>query len=800
MKLLKLSYGASRTEKIWHNTEKSYDALLAELQTPKRTRETVQEYSHLTPAKRGKLKDVGGFVGGHLKDGQRKKDTVLLRSLLTLDIDEGCIDIVARIQEKLLGLDWAIYSTHSSTPEVPRIRLLMPLKEDVTAEEYVAIARAIAHQIGIDYFDDTTYEPCRLMYLPSCPVDAEYLFQHHEGKWLDGKQLLKDTYDDWHDQLQWYHSSREEMRQKRPQGSGLKRKDPRECRGITGIFARAHGDIHHVIETYLSRVYTRSQAQTDRYTYTGGSTCNGVVIYDGQFLYSHHSTDPAEGRLLTGFEAVQLHLFGYLDEGKRTQQATNLPSYKAMLKLVRDDDDYRRIRIEEMQKKNTMMTPQERKEATWMHQLELTSDDKIRSTEQNAKLIMMNDKPLQSLRYDEFNHCFFTLDRYPWRTPRRKFEDQWRNFDESSLRIYLNEKYGFSGLQYVVDAFFDLANYEARRVHPVRDKIKAEQWDGVQRLDTVLVDYLGAEDSPLSRAMTRKTFIAAVKRAFEPGCKHDYCLVLISPEGMHKSSFWSDVAGDFFNDSFTTFEGKDSMELLAGSWIVELGELSACKKADLETVKSFLSRSIDKYRPSYGRVVEEHPRQCIFVGTTNRKSFLAGETGNRRFWPVELVRSPKYAYEALPSIVGQLWAEAYSYYLAGEPTYFDAEFEKLAVEKQTLHTEEDINKIAVETWLMKKVPADWATRTLDERHFWWTTEYKQHADDADLVQRKRVCAQEVAMELFNLHYVNGGQSRNINALLSNIAFLKKDKKVRRHDIYKAQRCYIIDIKEMLKEE
>lgn len=799
MKLLKLSYGASRTEKTWQNTEKSYDALLAELQTPKRTRETVQEYSHLTPAKRGKLKDVGGFVGGHLKDGQRKKDTVLLRSLLTLDIDEGCVDIVARIQEKLLGLDWAIYSTHSSTPEIPRIRLLMPLKEDVTAEEYVAIARAIAHQIGIDYFDDTTYEPCRLMYLPSCPVDAAYLFQHHEGKWLDGKQLLKDAYDDWHDQLQWYHSSREEMRQKRPQGSGLKRKDPRECRGITGIFARAHGDIHHVIETYLSRVYTRSQAQTDRYTYTGGSTCNGVVIYDGQFLYSHHSTDPAEGRLLTGFEAVQMHLFGYLDEGKRTQQATNLPSYKAMLKLVRDDDDCRRIRIEEMQKKNTMMTPQERKEATWMHRLELTNDDKIAHSEANAKLIMMHDKPLKSLRYDEFNHCFFTLDTYPWRSPRRKGEEEWRNFDESSLRIYLNEKYGFSGLQIIVDGLFNLANQEERRVHPVRDKIKAEQWDGIPRIDSVIIDYLGGEDTPLSRAMTRKTFIAAVKRIFEPGCKHDYCLVLISPEGKKKSTFWNDLSGDFFNDSFTNFKGKDGMELLDGSWIVELAELSAYKKATVETVKSFLSRKVDKFRPSYGRIPENHPRQSIFVGTTNRRNFLHGDTGNRRFWPIELNQKPKFPYAELAAIIPQLWAEAYNRYLAGEKTYFDAAMEAKATKKQTDHTEEDINQVAVAAWISRKVPADWSTRTLDERRFWWTTEYKQHQNDVSLVFRDRICAQEVAMEFFDLHYVNGKQSRTVNGALSGIEWLEKESTPRKHNIYGSQRCYSV-IFEMMKKE
>jgi predicted P-loop ATPase len=796
MKTIKLSYAPSRTAKNWDNQEITYDELLEQLRIPQRTPETVAEYRKMTPEKRGKIKDVGGFVGGYLLNGQRNKNSVQLRSILTLDIDEGCIDIVHRIGVKLPQLEWAIYSTHSSTPEAPRIRLLLPLQHDISPDEYIALSRAIAHQVGIDYFDDTTYEPSRLMYLPSCSKDAEYLFHRHAGQWLDAETYLHQAYADWHDQNQWYRSSREQMRQQKPQSSGLKRRDPRQHAGVSGLFARAHGDIHHIIATYLSRVYQRSATASDRYTYINASTSNGVVIYDNQFLYSHHSTDPLEGRLLTGFEAVQLHLFGHLDEGKRTHQLQNLPSYKAMLKLVRDDADCRRFRLKEWQEKNTLMTPEERKAATWMEQLELTRDDKIKPTETNAKLLVLHDQPLQSLRYDEFNHCFFTLDRYPWRIPHRKGEEEWRNLDESSLRIYLNEKYGFSGMQHVVDALLNLANQEERRVHPVRNKIKAESWDGIPRVDTVIIDYLGGEDTPLSRAMTRKTFIAAVKRIFEPGCKHDYCLVLISPEGMHKSSFWNDLSGDFFNDSFTNFKGKDSMELLDGSWIVELAELSAYRKADIETVKSFLSRKVDKFRPSYGRIAEKHPRQSIFVGTTNVRNFLHGNTGNRRFWPIELDHAPRLPYAQLKDVVPQLWAEAYTRYLEGEKTYFEAEMETEAVQKQFNHTEEDINQVSVASWIIRKVPPKWGQRTLDERRFWWNTEYKQHAEDDNLSYRSRICAQEVAMEFFDFRYVNGRQSRAINRILDGIEWLEKEKSPTRHDIYGNQRCYKVNIERL----
>lgn len=155
----------------------------------------------------------------------------------------------------------------------------------------------------------------------------------------------------------------------------------------------------------------------------------------------------------------------------------------------------------------------------------------------------------------------------------------------------------------------------------------------------ILIDYFGAADSKYTRAVMRKTLAAAVARIYEPGKKFDSVLILNGPQGVGKSTFFSKLAGDWFSDSLTLTDMKDKSgaEKLQGYWILELSELNGMKKADVETVKSFITRQDDKYRASYGVNVESHLRQSIIVGSTNAESgFLRDITGNRRFWPVRI--------------------------------------------------------------------------------------------------------------------------------------------------------------------
>lgn len=162
------------------------------------------------------------------------------------------------------------------------------------------------------------------------------------------------------------------------------------------------------------------------------------------------------------------------------------------------------------------------------------------------------------------------------------------------------------------------------------------KWDGTKRLDTLLSEYLGAEDTAYTRAVMRKSLCAAVGRAVAGGIKYDYMPIFTGPQGIGKSTFLRILGKEWFSDSLTTFEGKEAAELIQGTWINEIGELSAFTKQETQVIKQFLSKTDDIYRAAYGRRTDKYPRRCVFFGTSNDGEFLKDVTGNRRFWPVDV--------------------------------------------------------------------------------------------------------------------------------------------------------------------
>ena len=203
---MKIAYGNSRMEKKWKNNDISWDDFCKRVSTTQTTTETVEEYRKMTKPQQDSIKDVGGFVGGHLRGGRRKTGTVLCRSMLTLDMDHGTPDVLDELS-MFNSHEMCIYSTHKHTPEAPRLRLIMPLKRDVSEDEYPALARKVAQEIGMDMFDDTTYQPHRLMYWPSTSSNGEYVYKVMDGDVLDPDYYLG-LYDDWHDASTWPVSRR----------------------------------------------------------------------------------------------------------------------------------------------------------------------------------------------------------------------------------------------------------------------------------------------------------------------------------------------------------------------------------------------------------------------------------------------------------------------------------------------------------------------------------------------------------------------------------------------------------------
>ena len=235
---LNIAVGNSRFDTKWKNIEISWSKLLYKLSNTTRTNETIKEYFAMTKAKRDQIKDIGGFVGGPLKSGRRKAENLAYRSVLTLDMDyiHTSVDDVWDVITMFFGNELCIYSTHSHTPEKPRIRLVMPLSRPVLPDEYQAIARRVAYDIGIDMFDDTTYTPIRLMYWPSTSKDGEFIFKHQKGNLLDVDQIL-DSYFDWTDISEWPTSSREENI---IHSEAKKQEDPHEKKGFIGAFCRTY--------------------------------------------------------------------------------------------------------------------------------------------------------------------------------------------------------------------------------------------------------------------------------------------------------------------------------------------------------------------------------------------------------------------------------------------------------------------------------------------------------------------------------------------------------------------------------
>ena len=785
-----ITTGRNRLETDWKRREVTWPQLCAKLTKVKRTAESSAEYKAMTKAQRGKVKDIGGFVGGTLSGARRKASDVTGRSLVTLDIDFGTPGTPEIISDMLAGTAWCLYTTHSHTPKDPRYRLVVPLSREVTADEYGPIARRIADDIDIALFDQSTYEPSRLMYWPSAPRDAEFIGITGEGQPADADAILA-SYNDWRNVSEWpFHETCA------PTARGARQEDPTTKTGIIGAFCRSYG-IAEAIETFLPGVYTPT-AQEDRWTYAEGSTHGGMVTYDDLWAFSHHGTDPCGGKLCNAFDLVRLHLYGELDAevDADTTPVNKLPSFVEMERFARDDRKVKGLRAKERMQELSEEFGQvpDDTDTSWMESLQM--DERRRHflpSPYTFGLIVRNDPRLtERVRRDAFRGRDCVCGDLPWRH-QDETEPYWNNSDDNGLIDYVSKVYQLTGKQALLDAN-DLAMSQ-RTFHPVREWLESLEWDGTERLDTLLCDYLGAEDNPLTRAMTRKHFTAAVARVMRPGCKYDYILTLIGPQGIGKSTLVKIMGGDWFDDSLTSIEGKDGMEQIRGKWLIEFGELTNYKKSTSEAYKAFISKQDDSYRPAYGRKVEVYPRQCVFFATTNEPAFLKGDAGNRRFWTVECDRDiiTRDVWEELPNEREQIWAEAVQRFREGERLYLPRELEKAAQQRQEDHNEvaADERTGIIEAFIRREIPENWEQLSVRQRR-----DYFQNGNGGDVVtlvplqKRTTITAVEVLAECFGqpIDERTRYRTKEINQILRGFGWLREIGRV--YDkVYGRQRTY-----------
>ena len=744
---LSIAMGRSRMDKKWKNQELMWSDLVRRLSETQRTNETVAEYKKLSKTEQSRIKDVGGFVGGVLKNGRRTAETIASRCILTLDADFAQPDFWDLVMFTLESPAAVIYSTHKHTPEKPRLRLVLPFSRPVSPDEYQAIARRVAADIDIEQFDDTTYQPHRLMFWPSTPEDGEYIFRYNDDAFLDADGVLA-RYEDWRDQSQWPESSRVHAEIRK---SAAKQEDPTTKKGIVGAFCRTYS-VTEAMDTFLPGVYEPCEAD-DRYTYTAGTSAAGAVVYDGgKFLFSHHSTDPCCDKLINAFDLVRIHKFRDRDEDAPPDTPPGrLPSYKAMQELAASDSRVKvsigEERLAEVRQDFEVETDDAAQDNSWLAQMDVTKMGGYESTAKNVKLILENDPGLKgTAAIDDFAHRIVVLKDLPWRL--RSRSTVWMDSDDSSLRNYLEEIYSIRGKSTIEDALSEVTTRHA--FNPLKDYLLGLTWDGIPRLDTVFIDYLGAEDTEFNHAITRKTLAAAVGRVLEPGIKFDTVLTLIGKQGQGKTSLVRKLAHGWHSESLVTVQGKDAMEHIQGFWLIELGELAAIRKADFELVKQFISKQEDSFRAAYGRRTERYPRQCIFIATTNIADFIRDQTGGRRWWPMSVDKSRQRMshFEHLTEdVVGQIWAEAVDAFKAGEPLHLDGAMEAIARELQEAHTDESPLAGLIRDFVDRLLPDNWAKLDLGERRDYI------HGEGLDMpegsVLRDRVCALEVWVELLN---------------------------------------------------
>ena len=570
-----------------------------------------------------------------------------------------------------------------------------------------------------------------------------------------------------------------------------KQADPLSKDGVIGAFCRTY-TIEEAISNFIPDVYQPS-AMPGRYDYIPADSQAGVVIYEGKFAYSHHATDPACGKLMNAFDMVRIHRFGEMDEKvSEDTEAAKLPSFTAMSEFAVNDENVKMtIAGERMEKAEKEFSGEN---GDWLKQLEYEKRSTVvKNTLRNLLLILNNDEKLKGIVFNQLSDGMEIKGEVPWEHPSRF----WRDADDAQLISYVDLTYGtFSARNYDI-AVTKVA--DDRSYHPIREFLASlPEWDRVPRVDTILVDFLGASDNAYVRAVTRKTLCGAIARVMNPGCKFDTMLVLNGPQGKGKSTLISKLCGEWFNDSLLLNDTKDktAAEKLQGYWILEIGELAGLKKTEIETLRGFLSRQNDIYRASFGRRATPHPRQCVFIGTTNAENgYLRDTAGNRRFWPVKTPGdAARASWEMTEEEIRQIWAEALVRYKEGEPLHLDNELAGMALKEQQIAMEVDEREGMVRDYLEMPLPERWDRMDIfDRRNYICGSEFGGEREPG-VRKRERVCNMEIWCECFGKERGNlkRQDANEISAIMANIEGWKKaDNKVR-FPIYGIVRGYCRD--------
>lgn len=653
-RVLSISTGESRKALHWTDQKITIGDLWERLRTPHRGDETIAEYMAMTKPRQDDLKDVGGFVGGILSAGRRKQGMVLGRDVITLDFDNipaNSTDAVL-LTLKMMGVSAAAYSTRKHRPGAPRLRILFPLSRTVSADEYEPIARWMAGSINIEWADPTTFEANRLMFWPSCCKDGEYVFRYEDAPLLNPDEVLG-RYTDWRDFQNWPKASTE----KNPEKRSGKQADPAEKRGVIGAFCRKY-DIHAAIAEFLSDKYVQC-GDPDRYTYLGGSTTAGAIVYDGgQFLYSHHATDPCGGREVNSFDLVRIHKFGDQDRDASPGTPTHrLPSYKAMCEFA-----------EAIPEVGAVVAEERRQQA--MREFEGIAENPPDHAAIEEFVAFEGQQISCEIVQAAMKACGYSIRRdvITGETIVAGLSDQFSAGNAlNTLPVLIKDVLKRHKIKGVTDQ--GVSGYlgviaDKNRFNPVEEMFRSVQWDGTDRLCEVY-EMVGTE-SGFEQTMIRKWLIQCVAMAMnneKRPINADGVLTLQGEEGSGKTEFFRriSVRSEWFAEGVSLdMQNKDSILRSINVWICELGELDSTSRRNQSALKSHLTAVSDRIREPYARAATRRPRRTSYAATVNPEDFLTGSTGNRRFWVIHVDNmNLEKILEITPAWAEQLWAQVF---------------------------------------------------------------------------------------------------------------------------------------------
>lgn len=691
---------------------------------------------------------------GRLYGNQRRKANVLSKSAIVLDADNSDPLLGMILDVYLYDFQYYYHTTFSSTEEAPRHRIIIPLGEDATGEEYSFMADVLMQYIsdGVNprMFDATCREPSRLFYAPATSDPTVYEYGFNEGRMftLDDAEILNGIL-----------PSPVEMGKSHVEEVDYPDADTIE--GVVGDFNRAYeNDLDAVIRDF--DLPYEATGEAGLWKYAPAHSEPGMKALDGGYFYSHHASDPANGARLTLFDVVVAHRF----EGSITAAKKELAHCDKVQEFYRQEAKAVALQAFEPVVEEGLVEEAPVDPAEVIDKFRGFNKRKkmFESTIYNLDVLASYDPVLRSIAKNELlDDVVFSADT-PWGA---RAGEPLESEAMSSLLMHIQRTYNVDVAKHRLEDFTnELA--QKNRVNPVRDYLDSLEWDGVERLSSALP---GVVEDDYTAMVARKCLAAAVARVYEPGVKWDHIMVIQGTQGLGKTH-WIEKMARGFSSQLGHISSVDTVRTLHQSWISVSDECSSFSKGGFAEWKDFITRTSDDYRLPYDRRSHRRKRAQVIWATTNDEDFIPeDEQGTRRFLVVRATE--KVDFSALTDeYIDQVWAEAKHVYLSGEKLYLTDEEHELAEAVREQFTGHDGWRGRIEAFISSPIAENWDSLSLEQRDVWKTSHANGFVSSDH--RRTEVSAAQVWTELFGktLADARNGEVQRIDRILKSLSCLR----------------------------